>query len=54
MTCASDMLEIANKVIQGMNEAGEEEDNEGKAITIGETGVDVGTDLAKYGMCKNL
>jgi len=48
------MLEIANKVTEGMNEAGEDEDNEGSAITIGETGVDVGSDLAKFGMCKNM
>jgi len=52
--CASDMLEIATKVMQGMNEAAEEEDATGATITVGQTGVDVGTKLASYGMCKNM
>jgi len=52
--CASDMLEIATKVMEGMHEAAEEDDNEGTAITVADTGVDVGTKLATYGMCKNM
>jgi len=40
--------------MQGMHEAAEEEDSTGTTITVAQTGVDVGTKLAKYGMCKNL
>jgi len=52
--CTNDMLEIANEVMQGMHEAAEEEDSTGTTITVAQTGVDVGTKLAKYGMCNNL
>jgi len=48
------MLEIANKVMEGMSEAAEEEDASESTITVAQTGVDVDTKLASYGMCKNM
>jgi hypothetical protein len=54
LACANFMVEVANRMLKGMSEAAQEEDNTEVVMTVDHTGVDIGLDPGKYGMCKNL
>jgi len=53
--CVNDMLQIADEVLQGISEfAGDDDDEEGEDIDVEDSGVNIGQQLAQYGMCTNM